>query len=73
MIGIETGWIFSCTGRQPWTIYHMQSTTDAATRTQNLGILFILFIGLYMFLLIVTIVVMQQFFKRRPVLNQLEG
>lgn len=73
MIGIETGWIFSCTGRQPWTIYHMQSTTDAATRTQNLGILFILFIGLYVFLLIVTIVVMQQFFKRRPVLDQLEG
>lgn len=71
MIGIETGWIFSCTGRQPWTIYHMQTTTDAATRTQNLGILFLLFIGLYVFLLIVTIVVMQQFFKRRPVLKQL--
>jgi len=71
MIGIETGWIFSCTGRQPWTIYHMQTTTDAATRTQNLGILFVLFIGLYVFLLIVTIVVMHQFFKRRPVLKHL--
>ncbi|MEM5608934.1 cytochrome ubiquinol oxidase subunit I [Bacillus toyonensis] len=24
MLGIEFGWIFSCSGRQPWTIYGMR-------------------------------------------------
>ena len=32
MLGIEFGWIFSCSGRQPWTIYGMQRTVDASTR-----------------------------------------
>ncbi|WP_163877513.1 cytochrome ubiquinol oxidase subunit I [Paenibacillus favisporus] len=67
MIGIETGWVFSCTGRQPWTIYHMQTTASAATKAQHLGSLFVLFLGLYVFLLIVTAVVMYYYFKRHPV------
>ncbi|WP_274650784.1 cytochrome ubiquinol oxidase subunit I [Paenibacillus humicola] len=67
MIGIETGWVFSCTGRQPWTIYHIQKTASAATKTQQLGTLFVLFLGLYVFLLIVTSAVMLHYFKRHPV------
>lgn len=67
MVGIETGWVFSCTGRQPWTIYHVQTTASAATRAQHLGSLFVLFIGLYAFLLVVTAVVMFYYFKRHPV------
>lgn len=71
MIGIETGWIFSCSGRQPWTIYHMQRTEDASTHAANLGTLFVLFIGLYVFLLIVTIVVMKFYFQRHPLAKEL--
>ena len=41
MLGIEFGWIFSCSGRQPWTIYGMQRTVDASTRAD--------FVGLYLF------------------------
>ncbi|GIO68695.1 cytochrome ubiquinol oxidase subunit I [Paenibacillus sp. JTLBN-2024] len=67
MVGIETGWVFSCTGRQPWTIYHIQKTASAATQAQHLGSLFVLFLGLYAFLLIVTAVVMFYYFKRHPV------
>ncbi|GIP47743.1 cytochrome ubiquinol oxidase subunit I [Paenibacillus sp. DXFW5] len=67
LIGIETGWIFSCTGRQPWTIYHIQTTVEAATKSQNLGTLFVLFIGLYVFLLIVTGLVLRYYFNRHPV------
>ncbi|MFD0959646.1 cytochrome ubiquinol oxidase subunit I [Paenibacillus chungangensis] len=73
MIGIETGWIFSCTGRQPWTIYHVQRTSEAATQSESLGLLFVLFIGIYVFLLIVTIFAMQFYFKRHPVLPELAG
>lgn len=67
LIGIETGWIFSCTGRQPWTIYHLQKTAEAATQSQHLGSLFVLFIGLYVFLLVVTALVLRFYFKRHPV------
>ena len=37
MLGIEFGWIFSCSGRQPWTIYGMQRTVDASTRADFVG------------------------------------
>lgn len=67
MIGIETGWIFSCSSRQPWTIYHVQRTSEAATKTADVGLLFFVFIAIYLFLLIVTAIIMHQYFKRHPV------
>jgi cytochrome d ubiquinol oxidase subunit I len=73
LIGIETGWIFSCTGRQPWTIYHIQRTADAATNAANLGSLFVMFLSLYVSLLVITGVVMQYYFKRNPVTRELQG
>ncbi|MBX0320675.1 MULTISPECIES: cytochrome ubiquinol oxidase subunit I [Shouchella] len=66
MIGIETGWIFSCTGRQPWIIFGVQTTTEAATTSGNLGLLFFLFSTLYLVLLILTSFVMYFYFKRNP-------
>ena len=39
MLGIEFGWIFSCSGRQPWTIYGMQRTVDASTRADFVGLI----------------------------------
>jgi cytochrome d ubiquinol oxidase subunit I len=72
IIGIETGWIFSCTGRQPWTIYHIQYTDDAATNASNLGTLFVLFLSLYVFLLIVTGFFMRLYFRKNPVSRYLQ-
>ncbi|TWI54447.1 cytochrome bd-I ubiquinol oxidase subunit 1 apoprotein [Halalkalibacter nanhaiisediminis] len=71
IIGIETGWIFSCTGRQPWTIHGIQRTSEAATNSGHLGMLFILFIGLYIILLVITALVMYFYFNRNPVSNDL--
>ncbi len=71
IIGIETGWIFSCTGRQPWTIYHIQYTKDAATNAENLGTLFVLFLSLYVFLLVVTGFFMRLYFRKYPVSREL--
>ncbi|RED64873.1 cytochrome ubiquinol oxidase subunit I [Cohnella lupini] len=71
LIGIETGWIFSCTGRQPWVISGVQKTADAATLSDNIGVLFGLFIGLYVLLMILTITVMRYYFKRKPVAREL--
>jgi cytochrome bd ubiquinol oxidase subunit I len=71
VIGIETGWVFSCTGRQPWTIYHIQRTSEAAIRSNSLGGLFVMFISLYVFLMLVTIFVMRFYFRRNPVMKEL--
>lgn len=71
LIGIETGWIFSCTGRQPWVISGVQLTADAATKSEDIGILFALFIGLYALLMTITILVMRFYFSRRPVGQEL--
>ncbi|MFC0216277.1 cytochrome ubiquinol oxidase subunit I [Paenibacillus chartarius] len=72
IVGIETGWIFSCTGRQPWTIYHIQRTAEAAIHAQSLAGLFVLFVSLYAFLLVVTIFVMRFYFHRHPVAPELQ-
>jgi cytochrome d ubiquinol oxidase subunit I len=71
MVGIETGWIFSCTGRQPWTIYHIQRTSEAAIQSNSLLALFIMFISLYVFLMFVTIFVLRFYFGRNPVAKEL--
>jgi cytochrome d ubiquinol oxidase subunit I len=73
MIGIETGWIFSCTGRQPWTIHGVQLTSEAATQSGNLGMLLILFMSLYLILLVLTALVMHFYFQRNPVSKELQA
>ncbi len=72
MLGIETGWIFACVGRQPWTIIGFQRTADAATHSGNLGTFFVLFISLYIFLLVLTAFVMRLYFRRNPLVNEFE-
>lgn len=71
MLAIEMGWIFSCVGRQPWTIYGIQLTKTAATQSGNVGILFFLFISLYVLLLVITGLVLRFYFSRHPVQQDL--
>lgn len=72
-IGIETGWIFSCSGRQPWTIYQFQRTTEAATQADYVGPLFFVFICLYVFLGVLTVIVLRTFFRRNPLNRDLKA
>ncbi|UOQ44492.1 cytochrome ubiquinol oxidase subunit I [Halobacillus salinarum] len=71
IIAIETGWCFSCIGRQPWTINDVLRTDTAATKSNSVGILFLLFISLYLTLLFVTAFVLRFYFKRNPVSKEL--
>ncbi|WP_128894033.1 cytochrome ubiquinol oxidase subunit I [Longirhabdus pacifica] len=73
MIGIQSGWIFSCTGRQPWTIYYIQKTEDAATTSPGIGTLFVMFISLYVLLLLLTMIIMLFYFRRNPLSKELHG
>ncbi|MDQ0197659.1 cytochrome bd-type quinol oxidase subunit 1 [Neobacillus ginsengisoli] len=68
----EITWIiFACTGRQPWTIYHKLSTADSVTTAGNLGLLFTLFVAIYMVLAVSAILVLLYYFKKNPVLEDI--
>ncbi|PLR86969.1 cytochrome ubiquinol oxidase subunit I [Bacillus sp. V33-4] len=71
VLGIEFGWIFACTGRQPWAIYRALLTPDAATTTGNLGLLFILFVAVYAVLGAAVVFVLVYYFKRNTVLDDI--
>ncbi|QPA30458.1 cytochrome ubiquinol oxidase subunit I [Thermaerobacillus caldiproteolyticus] len=72
VLGIEFGWIFACTGRQPWVIYRMMKTENAVTQTGNLATLFVLFVAVYIILSIAVVLVLRYYFRRHPVANDLE-
>ncbi|MDP4171193.1 MAG: cytochrome ubiquinol oxidase subunit I [Bacillota bacterium] len=71
VMGIEFGWIFACTGRQPWTIYHILTTADSVTTSTNLGLLFILFVIIYIVLGFSVVFVLNYYFKRNTVTDDL--
>jgi cytochrome d ubiquinol oxidase subunit I len=67
MLGIEFGWIFACTGRQPWVIYHLQKTADVVTTSGSIAALFTLFLIVYLILAAAVVFVLSYYFKRHPV------
>ncbi|MCX7569738.1 cytochrome ubiquinol oxidase subunit I [Tumebacillus sp. DT12] len=71
MLAIEFGWIFSCTGRQPWIIYRIMRTADATTSATNLGMLFVLFTAIYVFLCVSVVAVLRYYFNRHPLEKEL--
>lgn len=73
ILSIEFGWIFACTGRQPWTIYRILSTADSATTQTNLGPLFAMFLAVYAILGVSVVLVLFYYFKRHPLMNDIEG
>jgi len=54
-IGIETGWIVTEVGRQPWIIYGVMRTSEAVTPMPGIIVPFITFTLLYIFLALVTV------------------
>ncbi|MFC4075856.1 cytochrome ubiquinol oxidase subunit I [Salinithrix halophila] len=71
VLAIEFGWVFTCSGRQPWTVYHLQRTAEAVTDAGGLLTWFVLFISLYLLLAVATVWVMRAYFRRRPLNEEL--
>ncbi|WP_046174079.1 cytochrome ubiquinol oxidase subunit I [Domibacillus indicus] len=71
VLAMEFGWIFACTGRQPWVIYRILSTAESATTATNLGILFILFITVYIILGIAVVLVLLYFFRKNTEMDDI--
>lgn len=71
MLGIEFGWIFSCSGRQPWTIHGFQRTYEAATQAAGVGPLFFVFGIVYLFLSVIVLFTLKTYFSRHPLLEDI--
>ncbi|KMY55816.1 cytochrome D ubiquinol oxidase subunit I [Bacillus sp. FJAT-27231] len=72
VIAIECGWIFACTGRQPWVIYRVLATADSVTSATNLGVLFLLFFSVYVLLGITVVAVLLYFFRKNTELDDIQ-
>ena len=65
-IAIETGWIVTEVGRQPWVIYKFMRTIEAVTPMKNLGVTFIIFTLLYIVLSIILVFALRRQFLDTP-------
>ncbi|MCX6050474.1 MAG: cytochrome ubiquinol oxidase subunit I, partial [Chloroflexi bacterium] len=61
-IAIETGWVVTEVGRQPWIIYGVLRTADAVTPMTGLVTPFVTFTLLYIFLSIVLVFLLRRQF-----------
>ncbi|UOR12986.1 cytochrome ubiquinol oxidase subunit I [Halobacillus amylolyticus] len=73
MLAIEFGWIYAEVGRQPWIIRGFMTVAEGATTSPYVGLMFLLFLGLYMVLGIGCIVVLRKIFKNNPAELELES
>jgi cytochrome d ubiquinol oxidase subunit I len=54
IVAMEAGWFVTEFGRQPWIVYNILRTTDAATTAPALGLTFVIFFAIYITLAITT-------------------
>ncbi|WP_044476889.1 cytochrome ubiquinol oxidase subunit I [Oceanobacillus massiliensis] len=71
-LAIEAGWWMAEVGRQPWILRGIMTIDEAATTSDYVGLMFILFAGLYLVLGIGTVVVLRKIFKNFPLEKDLE-
>ncbi|WP_163971197.1 cytochrome ubiquinol oxidase subunit I [Oceanobacillus halotolerans] len=71
LLAIEAGWWMTEFGRQPWILRGIMTTSEAATTSDHVGIMFILFAGLYAILGIGTVVILTRMFRHHPVEKEL--
>ena len=64
-LAVEFGWIVTEEGRQPWIIYGIMLTANAANPAPWMGISFFVFLGIYL-ILGTTLVILLLLLARRP-------
>ena len=60
LLAIETGWVVTELGRQPWIIYGVMRTAQAVTPMPALWAPFLTFTALYLFLAVVVVVLLRR-------------
>ncbi|MFB6468700.1 cytochrome ubiquinol oxidase subunit I [Cytobacillus sp. Hz8] len=71
VLAIETGWWLDEVGRQPWILRGIMQTKHAATISQQVDTMLLLFVGLYLVLGIGSVVVLIRMFRKNPVEQEL--
>lgn len=71
IIAIETGWWLAEVGRQPWILRGFMKTAEAATTSDHVDTMLLLFSGLYLVLGIGSIVVLSRMFHKNTVEQEL--
>lgn len=71
MLAIEAGWWLAEFGRQPWILRGIMTVDEAATTSDHVGLMFILFAILYAILVIGTLVILRRIFANNPVEKEL--
>src|SRR5437899_11654923 len=61
-LAIETGWVVTEAGRQPWIMYGVMLTREAATPMPRLVVPFVIFTAVYFFLAIVVVFLLRRQF-----------
>src|SRR5712671_4299309 len=61
-VAIETGWVVTEAGRQPWIIYGVMRTHEAVTPMPGLVVPFVIFTAVYFFLAIVVVFLLRRQF-----------
>ncbi|HLR62272.1 MAG TPA: cytochrome ubiquinol oxidase subunit I [Lentibacillus sp.] len=72
MLAIEFGWIYAEEGRQPWIIRGYMTVEEAATSSPYIGLMFILFLALYIVLGTLCIITLRKVFRNNPAEEELE-
>ncbi|QGH35343.1 cytochrome ubiquinol oxidase subunit I [Gracilibacillus salitolerans] len=67
MLAIEAGWWLAEVGRQPWVLRGILRTENAATTSNHVDLMLLLFIGLYIVLGLASVIVLTRMFKNNPV------
>ncbi|MBM7573353.1 cytochrome ubiquinol oxidase subunit I [Aquibacillus albus] len=71
MLAIEAGWWLTEVGRQPWVLRGMMRTADAATTSNHVDSMLLLFTGLYLVLGVGSVIVLTRMFRKNPVEQEL--
>lgn len=70
-LAIEAGWFATEVGRQPWILRGIMTVEQAATTSDYVGLMFVLFAILYFILGVGTVVVLNRIFRKNTVENDL--
>lgn len=71
-LAIEFGWILAEVGRQPWIIRGYMKVEEAATSSEYIGLMFFLFLGLYIVLGTLCVITLRKMFRNNPAEEELE-
>ncbi|ETT88809.1 cytochrome ubiquinol oxidase subunit I [Viridibacillus sp. FSL R5-0477] len=72
IIAIEAGWWLAEVGRQPWILRKYMKVAEAATTSDHVDIMLILFCGLYIVLGVGSVVVLRRMFRHNPIEQEIE-